>query len=79
MVQIQKELISDLMRKNEEIRENRLGQLLRSTGNATPKQGLNGAIRQLLKLQLNKLSVAVLMLSERVCSSCGTFLYRKRL
>ena len=44
-VRIQKEFISDLMRKNEEIRGKRLGQLQRSTGNAIPKQGLNGAIQ----------------------------------
>jgi hypothetical protein len=35
---------SDLMRKNEEIRGKRLWLLQRSTGNAIPKQGLNGAI-----------------------------------
>jgi hypothetical protein len=40
-----KNLISYLMRKNEEIRGKRLGQLQRSTGNAIPKQGLNGAIQ----------------------------------
>jgi hypothetical protein len=32
------------MRKNEEIRGERLGQLWRSTENAITKQGLNGAI-----------------------------------
>jgi hypothetical protein len=39
-----KNLISYLMRKNEEIRGKRLGQLWRSTGNTITKQGLNGAI-----------------------------------
>jgi hypothetical protein len=37
-------LISYLIRKNEEIRGKRLGRLYRSMGNAIPKQGLNGAM-----------------------------------
>jgi hypothetical protein len=51
------------MRKNEEIRGKRLGQLKRSTGNAIPKQGLNGVIPD--GLNYSRISVAVLMLSER--------------
>ncbi len=44
-VQIQKELISVLMRKNAKIRGKRLGtSIYRLMGNAIPKQGLNRAI-----------------------------------
>ncbi len=49
-VQIQEELISDLMRKNEEIREKRLGQLKRSKGNTRSEWTYS----RWLKLQLNK-------------------------